>query len=111
MGKIKKWLITKLGGYTEQPIQENIVKNIPCDVVTLKACFRQDRLDPSNIELDYIRYELAKKLAAELIKKNLITIEKHKVYTIDRPYLDTIAKVSIVKDESMYNINNFERFY
>ena len=77
MNKFKKWLITKLGGYTVQNIQKyNIVRETR-PVVHLRAAAIEEK---ENFALSYLYNDIKRDLAIQLAEKmqeaNLIRFER-----------------------------------
>lgn len=95
MNKVQKWLINKLGGFSELPIHEsNIVTQKTYDVIPVlsKLKVRKD---------DYLRFpnyyeeKVCREIIEGLLKNKLINIEQKE--DIENCAVEVVAKVYAVK--------------
>lgn len=95
MNKTRKWLIHKLGGFSELPIQEpNIVTQKTCDVIPIEYKLKVGK-DKYFKFLNYYEAEMYKNILKCLLENNLIYIEQKD--DIKNCAIEVIAKVYAVR--------------
>lgn len=96
MNKIQKWLIHKLGGFSELPLSEPKIVRKPYKIEPICSvlCFRYGRYE--HCLSDVYKETLADGIARELLKGNLMDIRK---LTTNDGTIELRAKVYVVRGE------------
>lgn len=95
MNKIQKWLIHKLGGFSELPLSEPNIVQKPCNIVPIHAVHHIGR-DEYEYFAHVYKDVIAKEIAEELLKNSLIDIRKSDM--IDGN-IEVRAKVCVVRGD------------
>lgn len=95
MNKIQKWLIRKLGGFSERPLPEPKIVQKPCKIVTICAVHIISR-DEYKYFKNICKYVIAKEIAEELLESNLIDIRK---FNTPDGNIEIRAKAYVVRGE------------
>ena len=95
MDRIRKWLIHKLGGFSELPIREpNIVMQKTCDVIPIISRLRVIKDDYFKFP-SYYEEKVCKEIVEGLLENKLIHIEQRE--DIENCAIEVVAKVYAVK--------------
>ena len=95
MNKIQKWLIHKLGGFSELPIYEpNIVAQKTCDVIPIASRLRVGKDEYFKFP-SYYEEKICKEIMGGLLENKLIHIEQKE--DMKNCAIDIFAKVYAVK--------------
>ena len=75
--KVKYKLIKVLGGYTFPPVPPKIVKKVECNIVPVNASWivNKDRYDKGSGYREYVKLELARILAGQIIASGMMSSE------------------------------------
>ena len=95
MDRIRKWLIHKLGGFSEQPIHRpNFVTQETCDVIPI-VCRLKVGKDEFLKFSSYYEEKVCREIVEGLLDNNLIYIEQKD--DIENCAVEVVAKVYAVK--------------
>lgn len=95
MGRIRKWLIHKLGGFSEPPVCEpNIIMQKTCDIIPITSRLRVEK-DEYLRCFDYYEGKISKEIVEGLLANNLIHTEQKE--DKESCTIEVIAKVYAVK--------------
>ena len=95
MDRIRKWLIHKLGGFSELPIREpNIVMQKTCDVIPVAYKLRVGKDEYLRFP-SYYEEKICKEIMEGLLENKLIYIKQKD--DIENCAVEVIAKVYAVK--------------